>query len=45
MLYVLHTVILLWSKSSKAARVEYIESGLDVFDLWEDHYNYFLPIH
>ena len=45
MLYVLHTVILLWSKSSKAALVEYVESGLDVVDLWGDHYNYFLPIH
>ena len=45
MLYVLQTMILLWSKSSKAALVEYVESGLDVVDLREDHYNYFLPIH
>ena len=35
----------LWSKSFKAALVEYVESGLDVVDLWENHYNYFLPIH
>ena len=34
-----------WSKSFKAALVEYLESGLDVVDLWENHYNYFLPIH
>ena len=45
MLYVLHTVTLLWSKSFKAALVEYVESGLDVVDLWENHYDYFLPIH
>ena len=35
----------LWSKSFKAALVEYVESGLDVIDPWEDHCNYFLPIH
>ena len=35
----------LWRKSFKAALVEYVESGLDVVDLWENHYNYFLPIH
>ena len=33
MLYVLHTVILVWSKSSKAALVEYVESGLYMVDL------------
>ena len=33
MLYMLHTVILLWSKSSKAVLVEYVESGLHVVDL------------
>ena len=35
----------LWSMSFKAALVEYVESDLDVVDLWENHYNYFLPIH
>ena len=45
MLYLLHTVILVWSKPSKAVLVEYVESGLHVVDLWKDHYNYFLPIH
>ena len=45
MLYVLHTCDPLWSKSFKAALVEYVESSLDVVDLWENHYNYFLPIH
>ena len=35
----------LWSKSFKAALIEYVESDLDVVDPWENHYNYFLPIH
>lgn len=35
MLYVLHTSDPLWSKSLKAALVEYVESSLDVVDLWK----------
>ena len=45
MLYVLHTCDPMWSKFFKAALVEYVESSLDVVDLWENHYDYFLPIH
>ena len=33
MLYVLHTCDPLWSKSFKAALVEYVESSVDVVDL------------